>query len=72
MDEHDVSSLFGSDQTKATNTESLRLFSMKNLKSAREAFEKEYIQRKMIQLNHDIKKAADAIGVKTEYLKKNL
>ena len=46
------------------------LFSMEDLDKARNAFEKEYIQRKLSVYNDDIEKTAQSIGVSVEYIQR--
>ena len=43
-----------------------------NLKAAKLAFEKEFINRKLIQHNNNITKTAEAIGVGRSFLHKKL
>jgi two-component system, NtrC family, nitrogen regulation response regulator NtrX len=70
IDEKDVLSLYNPDAADCPENEADQYFSIKDLKIARETFEKDYIQRKMNQFDNDIKKTAKAIGVKPDYLKK--
>ena len=49
-----------------------QLFVSHNLKEAKKAFEKEYIQRKLLQNNNNVSKTAKAIGVDRSYLHKKL
>lgn len=72
IDENDVASLYHPNQGKETDVDPSQLFSMESLTTAKMAFEKAYIEKKMVQYDHDIKKTANAIGVKTDYLKKHL
>jgi len=72
IDDTDVSSLYNPKQVETDNTERTQFFSIKNLKDARQAFEKEFIQRRLYQFNHDVTKTAKAIGVKPEYIKKKI
>ncbi len=44
------------------------LFSMEDLDKARNAFEKEYVQRKLSVYNDDMEKTAQSIGVSVEYI----
>jgi len=48
------------------------IFSIKFLKDAKKAFEKEFIQRKLVQENNNIAKTARAINVDRSYLYKKL
>lgn len=72
IDEKDVLSLYKPEMENCHCDEPDRYFSIKDFKIARETFEKDYIQRKMIQFNNDIKKTARAIGVEPDYLNKLL
>jgi len=49
-----------------------QLFVSHNLKEAKKAFEKEFIQRKLLQNNNNVSKTAKAIGVDRSYLHKKL
>ena len=49
-----------------------KIFSIKFLKDAKKAFEKEFIQRKLLQENNNIAKTASAINVNRSYLYKKL
>ena len=40
--------------------------------AAKNAFEKEFVQRKLVQYNNNVSKTAEAIGVKPSYLHKKL
>ncbi len=71
IEAHDVSSLYHPDQSQEVEIDQQGLFSMKDLKSAKRAFEKEYIRRKLAKFDHDVKKTASSIGVRPEYLKRN-
>ena len=72
IDEKDVASLNNPEPVKENLTEQVEPFLIDDLASAKKAFEKAFIEKKMTQFNHDIKKTAKAIGVKADYLKKNL
>ena len=72
IDTKDVSSLYKLESQTETKNKTVELFTIQDLKNAREAFEKEFIQRKMLEFDNDIKKTARAIGVKVDYLKKIL
>lgn len=72
IDQNDVSSLYQPENRMEEKNGSLQFFSMKELKNAREAFEREFIQRKLSEYDNDFKKTAKAIGVKADYLKKML
>jgi two-component system nitrogen regulation response regulator NtrX len=45
---------------------------MADLKEAKKLFEKEYIQRKLMENQHNITKTAEAIGVGRSYLHKKI
>ncbi len=49
-----------------------KIFSIKFLKDAKKSFEKEFIQRKLLQENNNISKTARAINVDRSYLYKKL
>jgi two-component system, NtrC family, nitrogen regulation response regulator NtrX len=52
IESHDVASLFHPDQSQEMETDLPVLFSMKDLKSAKKAFEKEYLRRKQARRDH--------------------
>ncbi len=66
----DVSLLYKPESKIENKNKPIELFTINELKKAREAFEKEFIQRKIQEFEHDIKKTAKAIGVKADYIKK--
>jgi two-component system, NtrC family, nitrogen regulation response regulator NtrX len=66
----DVSLLYKTESKPENKNKAIELFTINELKKAREAFEKEFIQRKIQEFEHDIKKTAKAIGVKADYIKK--
>jgi two-component system, NtrC family, nitrogen regulation response regulator NtrX len=70
IDQKDVSSLYKPESKTEDKNKTFQFFAINELKKAREAFEKEFIQRKMPEFDNDIKKTARAIGVKADYLKK--
>jgi len=70
IDEKDISSQFSKDRKEIITEDRSLFFSLEALKDAKQAFENEFIQRKLSQFGNDIKKTARAIGVKSEYLKK--
>ena len=49
-----------------------QLFLFDHFKDAKKAFEKEFIQRKLMQYNNNITKTAESIGVERSYLHKKL
>lgn len=48
------------------------IFSIKHLNDAAKAFEKEFIQRKLLEENNNITKTAEAMGIKRSYLYRKL
>jgi len=56
---------------RMTTVES-QLFLSRSLKDAKNAFEREFIKRKLSQYNNNITKTAEAIGVKRSYLHKKI
>ncbi|MBW1940949.1 MAG: sigma-54-dependent Fis family transcriptional regulator [Deltaproteobacteria bacterium] len=50
----------------------LGLYSINHLKNAQKAFEKEFIRRKLLENENNIKKTAEIIGVDQSYLRKKL
>ena len=59
---------FGGDLTSIES----QLFLLEDLKDAKNTFEKEFVQRKLVQYNNNVSKTAEAIGVKPSYLHKKL
>jgi two-component system nitrogen regulation response regulator NtrX len=57
--------------SKTDNAEA-RYLDLDNLKEAKLAFEKEYIERKLVQYHNNITKTAEAIGVGRSFLHKRL
>lgn len=49
-----------------------QLFLIDHLKDAKKAFEKEFIQKKLLQQDNNVAKTAESIGVKKSYLYKKL
>jgi len=49
-----------------------QLFLIDHLKDAKKAFEKEFIQKKLLQYDNNVTKTAESIGVKKSYLYKKL
>ncbi|MFO7964183.1 MAG: sigma-54 dependent transcriptional regulator [Desulfobacterales bacterium] len=70
IDESDVLSLYNSENQDTSGAELNRYFSINDLRSAKKAFVKDYIQLKMAEHDHDVKRTAKAIGVKPDYVKK--
>ena len=59
---------FGGDLTSIES----QLYLLEDLKDAQKAFEREFIQRKLVQYNNNVSKTAEAIGVKPSYLHKKM
>ena len=55
-----------------TNPEELHFLQLDDLKAAKKYFEKEYIQRKLMENQNNITKTAEAIGVGRSYLHKKI
>lgn len=49
-----------------------RCFSVNYLKEAKETFEEEFIQRKLLQYNNNMERTAEEIGIELDYLQKKL
>jgi two-component system nitrogen regulation response regulator NtrX len=72
IDESDIPEPFNPGAKEGKEPVEAQLFIVHNLKEAKKAFEKEYIQRKLLQNNNNVTKTAKAIGVDRSYLHKKL
>jgi len=68
INESDIPAPYNPECAEVMGSVELQFFLIQNLKDARKAFEKEFIQRKLVQNNNDITKTAEAIGVEQNYL----
>ena len=68
IDESDIPAPYNPECAEVMGSVESRLFVIQNLQDARKAFEKEFVQRKLLQNNNDITKTAEAIGVEQNYL----
>jgi two-component system, NtrC family, nitrogen regulation response regulator NtrX len=69
---NDIPAPYNPDSGPINVNQSDQLFSVERLKDAQDIFVKEFIRRKMSQFEDDVKKAAAAIGVSANYVKKAL
>jgi two-component system nitrogen regulation response regulator NtrX len=75
MDEIDVEEIPISYKPEArvvTNPAELHFLQLDDLKKAKKSFEKEYIQRKLMENQNNITKTAESIGVGRSYLHKKI
>lgn len=72
IDESDIPAPYNPAAGKETEVGGEKLFSIRRLDDAKENFEKEYMQRKLLENNNDIDKTACAIGVEPRYLEQIL
>ncbi len=72
IDESDIPEPFNPVAKEGMAPIEAQLFVTHNLKDAKKAFEKEFIQRKLLQNNNNVTKTAKAIGVDRSYLHKKL
>ena len=71
IDASDVPASYNPGTMEKTRSFEEQFFLIDYLKDAKRAFEKAFIQRKLLQYKNNISKTAKAIGVKQSYLKKN-
>jgi len=72
LDRDDIPASYNLAICKATGTIDTEFLQIEKLKEARKAFEKEYIQRKLIENRNNITKTAKSIGVGRSYLHKKI
>ena len=72
IDITDLPPLEGATAPGDLGAEQSRLFEIENLKEAKKAFEKTFIQRKLVQQDNNVTKTAETIGVARSYLHKKL
>ncbi len=72
IDIGDLPNLCGSGESEGLMCRLTDLYEIENLKDARKEFEKIYIQKKLEEQDHNIKKTAETIGVARSYLHKKL
>jgi two-component system nitrogen regulation response regulator NtrX len=72
IDISDLPSMVGAAAPESQPTEHNRLFEIENLKEAKKAFEKAFIQNKLEEQENNVTKTAEAIGVARSYLHKKL
>jgi two-component system, NtrC family, nitrogen regulation response regulator NtrX len=72
IDEFDLPAPYNPDTAEGMTTVESQLFLSHSLKDAKNAFEREFIKRKLLQYNNNVTKTAEAIGVKRSYLHKKL
>jgi two-component system, NtrC family, nitrogen regulation response regulator NtrX len=72
IDEFDLPAPYNPDTAEGMTTIESQLFLSHSLKDAKNAFEREFIKRKLLQYNNNVTKTAEAIGVKRSYLHKKL
>jgi len=72
LDRDDIPASYNPAICKATGTIDTEFLQIEKLKEARKAFEKEYIQRKLIENRNNITKTAKSIGVGRSYLHKKI
>jgi two-component system nitrogen regulation response regulator NtrX len=72
IEEFDLPAPYNPDTADGMTTVESQLFLSRSLKDAKNAFEREFIKRKLSQYNNNITKTAEAIGVKRSYLHKKI
>ena len=72
IDVSDIPSPYNPALVEKQKKKELNFFSFSKLKDAKEAFEDEFIRRKMLANDNDIGKTADEIGVDSGHLKQKL
>ena len=72
IDEFDLPAPYNPDTSDGMTTVESQLFLSHSLKDAKNAFEREFIKRKLLQYNNNVIKTAEAIGVKRSCLHKKL
>jgi len=72
IDEFDLPEPYNPDTSDGMTTVESQLFLSHSLKDAKNAFEREFIKRKLLQYNNNVIKTAEAIGVKRSCLHKKL
>jgi two-component system nitrogen regulation response regulator NtrX len=68
----DIPASYTPEATRGADSREAKLFLIRNLKTAKNLFEDEYIRIKFLQNNHDVKRTAAEIGVERDYLEKKL
>ncbi len=72
IDVSDLPTLEGASSPDGLHTMSKPLFEIESLKDAKKAFEKAFIQNKLMEQDNNVTKTAEAIGVARSYLHKKL
>ncbi len=72
IDISDLPAMVGAAAPESQPPEHNRLFEIENLKEAKKAFEKAFIQNKLEEQENNVTKTAEAIGVARSYLHKKL
>jgi len=72
IDISDLPAMVGATAPESQPPEHNRLFEIENLKEAKKAFEKAFIQSKLEEQENNVTKTAEAIGVARSYLHKKL
>ncbi len=72
IDESDIPAPYNPDAAEGVAPIESQFFSIQHLKDAKKAFEKEFIQRKLLKNSNNITKTAEAIGVERSYLHKKI
>ncbi|QTA90686.1 sigma-54-dependent transcriptional regulator [Desulfonema magnum] len=72
IDDYDISVPCNPGSEGNTTSAEAKLFSIARLEEAKKIFEKEFIQRKLVENQNDIDKTAQIIGTERSYLEKKL
>jgi len=72
IDEFDIPAPYNPACVEGTGSIELQLLLIQHFKDAQKAFEREFIQRKLMQYNNDVAKTAEAIGIEKNQLNQML
>ncbi len=70
IDEKDLPEIYRPSHSNVESVSWKKLFEKSSLKEALEAFEGEFIRRKLAEFGNDVEKAAEAIGTQKSYIRK--
>lgn len=72
IESHHIPNPYNIKMEKEPDSLDIRLFSINSLKKAKKAFEEEFIRKKLMENNNDVKKTARRLGVEKDQLDKKL
>ena len=72
IDESDIPAPYNPACVEQTGSIESRLLLIQHFKDAQKAFEREFIQKKLMQYNNDVAKTAEAIGIEKNHLNQML